>query len=94
MVLEAAGAGEGVEQAGADRALGEDGLEGIEEGATGGFGREGAEQTEAEVVLIGETGAVTGQLARDREVQQGLKKESARGAECYGRVIITINRQP
>ena len=72
--MEAAGAGEGVEQAGADRALGEDGLEGIEEGATGGFGREGAEQTEAEVVLIGETGAVTGQLARDREVQQGFKK--------------------
>ena len=56
-------------------------MEGIEEGATGGFRPQGAEQTETEVVLIGEAGAVTGQLARDGELQQGLKKEAARGEE-------------
>ena len=73
-MLEAAGAGEGVEEAGAGRGLGEGGLKGIKEGAAGGFGPEGAEETEADVVLIGKAGAVAGQMARDGEVQQGLEE--------------------
>ena len=67
-------AGEGVEEAGTGRGLGEGGLEGIEEGAPGGFGPEGAEETKTEVVGIGDNGTVAGQMARDREFQQGLEK--------------------
>ena len=70
----AAPAGEGVEEAGAGRGLGEGGLKGIKEGAAGGFGPEGAEETGTEVVGIGDTGTVAGQMARDGEVQQGLEK--------------------
>ena len=49
-------------------------MEGIEKGATGGFGPGGAEETNTDVVLIGKAGAVAGQMARDGEVQQGLEK--------------------
>ena len=73
-MLEAAGAGGGIEEAGAGRGLGEGGPEGIEEGATGGFGPGGAEETRTDVVLIGKAGAVAGQMARDGEVQQELEK--------------------
>ena len=56
------------------RGLGEGGLKGIKEGAAGGFGPGGAEETGADVVLIGNPGAVAGQMARDGEVQQGLEE--------------------
>lgn len=78
-VQEAAGAGEGVKEAGAGRGLREGGLEGVEKGASGGLGPEGAEETDAEVVGIGDARSVAGQLARDGDVQQGGEKSIGKG---------------
>ena len=72
-------------------------MEGIEKGAAGGFGPEGAEETKTEVVGIGDTGTVAGQMARDGEAQQGLEEGvgerggvQRRGHNNHNKATLTI----